>query len=196
IVKTPSNFDRSIQPEQADSPKLNIPESWAETLSNNMEVYGIEQTELPLVNFSLVVEGGHLLDSFDKNGVANLMTDIMMEGTVNKTPEELEEAIELLGATINMYTGKESITISGNTLVRNFDKTMALVEEILLQPRWDEEELKRIKLMTVNNIKRSAANPNSVANNVSNKLLYGENHIFAYPIPGTEASVASDRKST
>lgn len=191
IVKTASNFDRSKQPEQGASPKLSIPESWTTILSNNMEVYGIEQTELPLVNFSLVIEGGHLLDSFDKNGVANLMTDIMMEGTVNKTPEELEEAIELLGASIHMYTGRESITISGNTLVRNFDKTMDLVEEILLQPRWDEAELKRIKLMTINNIKRSAANPNSVANNVSNKLLYGENHIFAYPIPGTEASVAS-----
>lgn len=191
IAKTPSSFDRSVQPQTGESPKLSIPKTWTADLSNDMKVYGIEQTELPLVNFSLVIEGGHLLDSFDKNGVANLMTDIMMEGTVNKTPEELEEAIELLGASINMYTGQESITISGTTLVRNLDKTMELVEEILLQPRWDEVELKRIKLMTVNSIKRSAANPNVVANNVSNKLLYGEKHIFAYPIMGTVESVES-----
>ena len=111
---------------QGDSPKLNIPDSWSTTLSNNMKVYGIEQNELPLVNFSLVIDGGHLLDSFDKVGVANLMTDIMMEGTANKTPEELEEEIELLGASIRMFTGNESITIIGNTLVRNFDKTMDL----------------------------------------------------------------------
>jgi zinc protease len=189
VVKTPSNFDRSIEPTQGPSPKLNIPASWTADLSNEMKVFGIEQTELPLVNFSLVIDGGHLLDSFDKIGVANLMTDIMMEGTATKTPQELEEAIELLGASIRMFTGDEAITISGNTLVRNFDKTMDLVEEILLQPRWDEEELKRIKLSTINGIKRSAANPNVVANNVMNKVMYGEKHMFAYPTSGTEESV-------
>jgi zinc protease len=191
VVKTPSSFDRSIEPTQGPSPKLNIPTSWTADLSNEMKVYGIEQNELPLVNFSLVIDGGHLLDSFDKIGVANLMTDIMMEGTATKTPQELEEAIELLGASIRMFTGDEAITISGNTLVRNFDKTMDLVEEILLQPRWDEEELKRIKLSTINSIKRSAANPNVVANNVMNKVIYGDKHMFAYPTSGTEESVES-----
>jgi len=90
-----------------------------------------------------------------------------------------------------MLTGRESITISGNTLVRNFDKTIDLVKEILLEPRWDEDELKRIKLSTINGIKRSAANPNTVARNVANKLLYGDKHMFAYPTSGTEASVES-----
>ena len=189
VIKTPSNFDRSIEPGQGVSPKLNIPESWSATTANQMKVLGVEQTELPLVNFSLIIDGGHMLDSFDKNGVANLMTDIMMEGTANRTPQELEEAIELLGASINMRTGNEAITISGNTLVRNFRETMDLVEEILLNPRWDEEELKRIKLSTINSIKRSSANPNVVSRNVRNKVLYGEKHMLAYPISGSVTSV-------
>jgi len=189
VIKSPSNFDRSIEPGQGVSPKLNIPESWSATTANQMKVLGVEQTELPLVNFSLIIDGGHMLDSFDKNGVANLMTDIMMEGTANRTPQELEEAIELLGASINMRTGNEAITISGNTLVRNFRETMDLVEEILLNPRWDEEELKRIKLSTINSIKRSSANPNVVSRNVRNKVLYGEKHMLAYPISGSVTSV-------
>src|SRR5690606_29322198 len=53
IAKTPSSFDRSVQPKIGDAPKLNIPKSWMADLSNGMKVYGIEQTELPLVNFSL-----------------------------------------------------------------------------------------------------------------------------------------------
>lgn len=189
IAKTPSAFDRSVEPEQGPAPQLNIPSSWKAELANGMEVYGIEQNEIPTVNFSLVMEGGHLLDDMSKNGVANLMTDIMMEGTANKTPEELEEEIEMLGASINMYTTRESIVIRGNTLVRNFDKTMDLVKEILLQPRWDEEEFARIKTRTVNDIKRSESNPNAVAGRVFNKLLYGKDHIFAYPTSGTVESV-------
>ncbi len=189
IAKTPSNFDRSIEPAQGEAPALSIPDTWTANLSNGIEVYGIVQNEIPTVNFSLVIEGGHLLDDKNKNGVANLMTDIMMEGTANKTPLELEEEIELLGATINMYTTNESIVIRGNTLVRNFDKTMKLIEEILLEPRWDEEEFARIKTRTINQIKRSQANPNAVAGRVFNKLLYGEDHIFSYPISGTEEAV-------
>ena len=172
VAKTPSNFDRSVEPTQGATPKLSIPISWKSSLSNGMKVYGIEQNEIPTVNFSLVMEGGHLLDNPSKNGVANLITDIMMEGTATKTPQELEEEIELLGASINMYTSKESITIRGNTLVRNFDKTMKLVEEILLQPRWDEEEFALIKTKTINQIKRSEANPNAVAGSVYSKILY------------------------
>nr|WP_232729182.1 pitrilysin family protein [Ulvibacter sp. MAR_2010_11] len=189
IAKTPSNFDRTVEPDQGEAPQLSIPDTWTAKLANGIEVYGIEQNEIPTVNFSLVIEGGHLLDDKAKNGVANLMTDIMMEGTANKTPEMLEEEIELLGASINMYTTNESIVIRGNTLTRNFDKTMKLIEEILLEPRWDEEEFARIKTKTINEIKRSEANPNAVAGRVYNKLLYGEDHIFSYPISGTEASV-------
>ena len=187
--KSPTTFDRDTPPAIGETPKLKIPDSWKAELDDKMEVYGIEQTELPLVNFSLVIEGGHLLDDLSKNGVANLMTDIMMEGTANKTPEELEEEIDLLGASINMYTTDESIVIRGNTLKRNFDKTMALVQEILLQPRWDEEEFARIKTSTINGIQRSDANPNAIADRVYNKVLYGENHPFAYPTSGTVESV-------
>ena len=189
VVKTPTTFDRSVAPDQGETPKLNIPESWTATLKNGMKVYGIEQNEVPIVNFSLVIDGGHLLDDINKNGVANLMTDIMMEGTATKTPEELEEAIEILGASINMYTTNESIVIRGNTLVRNFPETMDLVAEILLEPRWDEEEFALIKTSTINGITRANANPNQVAQKVYNKALYGENHIFSYPTSGTIESV-------
>ncbi|SNR99393.1 M16 family metallopeptidase [Dokdonia pacifica] len=189
VVKTPSNFDRSVEPAQGPAPALNIPDSWTAELGNGMKVYGIEQNEIPTVNFNLVIEGGHLLDSKDKNGVANLMTDIMMEGTATKTPAELEKAIQSLGASINMFTGRESIVIQGNTLTRNFEATMDLIEEILLEPRWDEEEFGRIKIATINGIKRSSANPNVIANRIYTKTLYGEDHIFSYPSSGTEASV-------
>ncbi|MCZ6522148.1 MAG: pitrilysin family protein [Bacteroidetes bacterium] len=191
IQRTPSKIDRSIEPEQGTVPELRIPESWKAELSNGLQVHGIEHAELPLVRFNLVIKAGHLMDTKEKVGVANLMTDIMMEGTVNKTPEELEEEIDLLGANISMFTGNQSITIRVNTLSRNFDKTLNLIEEILLEPRWDEEEFDRIKTMTLNTIKRQGANPNIIASTAYNRLLYGEDHMLGHRIIGTEESVES-----
>ncbi len=199
IAQTPSSFDRSIEPAKGPAPELHIPQQWTATLDNGMQVYGIEYTELPLAQISLVIKGGHYMDDISKNGIANLITDIMMEGTANKTPEELEEAIDLLGADINMYTTNSTITITANCLSRNYEATMALIEEILLQPRWDEEEFDLIKTKTINTIKRQAGQPNAVARKAYYKLLYGEDHILGYPAIGSidevEAITLDDLKA-
>jgi zinc protease len=121
--------------------------------------------------------------------VANLISDLMMEGTKNKTPIELEEAIDDLGASINMYTGRESISIYVTCLAFKFADVYQLVEEILLEPRWDEKEFERIKRETLETIHRDKANPSATSYNVFNKLVYGEKHIFGYPTIGTQKSV-------
>ncbi len=96
----------------------------------------------------------------------------MMEGTQHKTPLELEEAIDELGANISMFTGRESIVIRANGLKSRVREIYSLVEEILLEPRWDEAEFARIKDETVETINRSKVNPGAIASNVFNKLVY------------------------
>lgn len=190
FVKTPTAFDRTIEPEFGEAPLLNPPTIWNTSLSNGMSVYGIEANELPLVNFSIRIAGGKMLETVEKMGVTNLLTDLMMEGTKNKTPEELEDAIGQLGANVNMYTSDESITISANCLSRNYEATMALVQEILLEPRWDATEFERLKSASLTRIRQRDANPNSIASMVMNKKLYG-NTVMGTPISGTTESVES-----
>lgn len=187
--KLPSSFDRSVEPPKGPAPTIVIPKTWTHTLKNGLRVYGIEQNELPLVQFALTLKGGLMLDDPNKVGVANLMTDIMMEGTKNKTPLELEEAIEALGASINMSTGTESIVIQANTLAAKLEPTYALFEEILLEPRWDEKEFARLKQETLETINRNNVNPAVIASNVYSKLLYGPGHILSYSRLGVPASV-------
>ncbi len=189
--KTPSSFDRSVEPTYGKSPELNIPQVWKRELDSGIKVFGIENTEVPLVQFEMQIEGGLLLESKDKVGVSNLLANLMTKGTKNKTPEELENAIESLGARINAYATDDSVIISGTTLSKHFDATMALVSEILLEPRWDEKEFDLLKQSTISNIQRSKANPNSISANEFAKLLYGDNNILAYNNSGTEASVES-----
>jgi len=115
---------------------------------------------------------------------------MLMQGTATKTPIELEEAIDALGSSIRMYTTKETIGVEVTTLKRNFEATLALVDEILFEPRWDETEFERVKRETAEAIKKKAAEPSSIASKVFNKLLYG-NHILANETAGTVETVAS-----
>jgi zinc protease len=189
VEPIPSSFDRSQQPPIGPDPEISLPSIWEDELSNGIAIYGIEHTELPLVQFSLTIEGGQLLDEKAKAGVANLITDMMMEGTANKTPIELEEAIDELGANIRMYTGREAITLSVNCLSSKLNEVYDLVEEILLEPRWDEKEFGRVKKQTIETINRGKVQPAYVAMNVFNKLIYGDEHIFSTPTLGTVESV-------
>ena len=135
-----------------------------------MKILGIEHRELPLVRFSLTIKGGLQLDNPEKVGAANLISDLMMEGTKSKTPVELEETIEELGASISMYTTTESIVLTANCLESKFEEVYKIAEEILLEPRWDEKEFARLKEETIERINRNAANPSVIASQVFNKL--------------------------
>jgi zinc protease len=189
VEPLPTSFDRSQEPPIGPDPEITVPAVWKDDLSNGLKLYGIEHTELPLVQFSIVIRGGQLLDSLERPGVANLITDMLMEGTQNKTPVELEEAIDVLGAGINMYTGRESITVMVNCLSSKLDEVVALVEEILLEPRWDEKEFARVKTQTIETINQSKVRPTGMAQMVFSKLLHGDSHIFSIPVMGTEDSV-------
>ena len=186
--KTPSKYDRS-EPKFGDLPKFKMPSIWTAELENGMSLYGIENNEIPLVQFDITIPGGHLLDQKDKAGIASLFSSLMMEGTATKTPAELEEAIGLLGASISMYSSNEDFHITGSCLTKNFEETIALVKEIVLEPRWDEKEFVRLKQALETGLKGREANPNAIASLAYNKLLYGEGHPFAVPGSGTLQSV-------
>tara|TARA_R110001632_G_scaffold18712_21_gene57724 strand:- start:3100 stop:5931 length:2832 start_codon:yes stop_codon:yes gene_type:complete len=187
--KTPSNFDRSIEPNYGPSPVAKVPTVWESNLENGLKVYGIQSDEVPLVQFNLVIEGGQLLESMDKLGVANLTADLLEKGTKNKTVSELEDALAQLGASVNISARKESIRVSGTTLAKNYTATLALAKEMLLEPRWDETEFELLKKRAVNNLRQQEASPRSVAANAYNELIYGKDNIRSKNVIGTITSV-------
>jgi zinc protease len=190
-VRTPSTFDRTQEPPSGPAPDVASPNIWEGELSNGLKIYGIENSEVPLVSFNIVLEGGMMLDKMEKVGVANMVARLMTQGTKNRTPEELESTIQQLGASIRIRGGKENISISGNTLARNYFKTLDLVQEMLLEPRWDQKEFQLIKQSVISSIRQQEANPNAVANNAYNLLLYGKDNILSQNILGSEKSVSA-----
>ncbi|MCJ8318796.1 MAG: insulinase family protein [Colwellia sp.] len=188
-TRTPSKFDRTEEPAYGKEPVIEAPKVWQSKLKNNIKLYGIESSEVPLVQLEMKIAGGMLFDSPAKVGIANLVAKLMNKGTKNKTPQQLEEAIKQLGASIHISANREGIKITASSLARNYQQTMALVTEMLLQPRWDEVEFDLAKKGTLSNIKQQQVNPNSVAFNQFNKLLYGNEHLLANSIIGSEKSV-------
>ncbi len=178
ITDAAGSFDRSVEPAFGEPPALSAPVVRGDTLINGVKVFAIEDRELPIVQFEIRLRGGHLLDDPARPGVANLLARTMTEGTASKTPDELEQAIDLLGANVTVTSDAESFVIRGTTLARNYVPTMNLVGEILLEPRWDEERFALAKQAVRNTLRQRSANPNALANDVFRKLVYGD-HVLA-----------------
>ncbi len=191
VQPPPSSFDRSVEPTIGPDPLLTLPAVWTSKLANNIESFGITHNELPLIQFRISLKGGMLLDEPGKIGTAALLADMLTEGTANKTPVELEEAIDNLGANITVYGGRDQITLAANCLVSKLDEVFALAHEILFEPRWDEKEFARLKDETIESIKRREADPSSVASSVFSKLVYGPESKLALSTSGTQESVQS-----
>ena len=190
VEKTPTTYDRS-EPSLGKLPLLQVPEVWRSSLSNGIKLYGIENNELPLIQFSMRINGGQSLDKTDKEGTALMLGAMLKEGTSSKTPAELEEAIDLLGSSISVSAGLEAMYISGNTLAKNFDETIALVTEMLTEPRWDEQAFGIVKNRRLNTIKQRKTSAQSIAFNALAKQLYGQGHPASTPIGGIESTVKS-----
>ena len=189
FVKTPSQIDRTKEPPAGKEPVVNIPEVWRAELKNGIRVYGIENTELPLVSMSILIQGGVMLDDINLPGVSGMVAGVLPQGTKNKTPEELEEEIKLLGSNISVSAGREEISMSTSMLSRNFEKTFLLLKEILLEPRWDTTEFSIARNRAKNTILQEEAQPRSVAGLALNKLVYGSSHILGYNTRGTKESI-------
>ncbi len=186
--KTVTEFDRS-EPPLTELPKLSVPMIWKSQTTNGIRAYGIERNELPIVNFNLRIDGGQSLDNKDKLGTAFLLAQSMMEGTANKTPQQLEEAIGLLGANLRVRADKESILISGSCLSKNFESTMTLLKEVLLSPRFDQKEFDRLKATRLTRIQQVKGDGRQIARNAYMKLIYGEQHVLGMPTGGTKNTV-------
>ena len=189
IQKTVSSIDRTTEPPAGPEPEVKVPEVWNARLSNGIKVYGIQNKELPLAEISIIIDGGILQDNIDLPGVATLTANILPQGTKNKTPEDLEEETELLGSYINVRASREEISMNASMLSRNFGKTVAIMKEILLEPRWDSTEFEIALTNTKNYIIQAQVQPRAVASQAFYKLVYGTDHIFGYDTRGTQESV-------
>ncbi|MEL7487160.1 MAG: pitrilysin family protein, partial [Pseudomonadota bacterium] len=183
--RTPSSFDRTVEPPYGAPYDLPTPEIWRSALDNGVEVIGVENNETPLVAFSLVISAGRDRGDAAKPAVASLTGEMLQKGTAKKSVAELEDAIKSLGSSISIGAGQFGVYVSGETLSRNFDATIALVEEMLLEPRWDAEEFALLKRARLNQIDQDAGEPRAISSREAAKLLYPDDHVFSYRPSGT-----------
>jgi len=180
----PESFDRSLRPEPPPNPLVTMPDYWRQDMDNGIQVIGTANAEVPLVSMRLDFDGGHLLESPDKYGVASLTAQMMNEGTENYSAEEFENELDKLGSRISVSSGNDSFTITLQSLLRNVDPTLALLEERLFGLNFIQDDLDRLRQQQIESLEASKEEPSGIAGIVYPKLIYGEDHAYSVSSAG------------
>jgi zinc protease len=188
--KAKDTFDRTKRPAQGANPVIKLPEFWKENYGNGLRVIGTEDNDLPIVSMVLSIPAGHSVETANKAGLASIMAELMNESTEKYTSEEITAELEKLGSSISISADREDISINVFSLKKNYLRTLELLEQKLMHPKFNAEEFETVKSQTIAGIENSATRAASIASNVFSKMLYG-NHIFGIPVSGTKESVAS-----
>ncbi len=180
-----ATLDRSTRPAPPANPLVTMPAFWEQSLDNGIDFIGTEQSEVPLVSLRLVFEGGHRLEDPEQYGLAQLTADMMNEGTENYSAEQFEKELDKLGSVIGVGAGNESFSINVQSLERNLDATLALLEERLFRSKFTQEDLDRIKQQSIESLESEKEDPAAIASNVYRRLIYGDDHAFSVSSVGT-----------
>lgn len=192
-VKAKDNFDRSKMPGNGPNPVVKVPDFWKRELEGGVQVIGAKSDEIPVVTYLMEFKGGHMLesDNLSKAGLANMFANMLEEDSKNYTAEEFSVALDKLGSSINISASLDGINVTVRSLSKNIDQTIALLEDRLLNPTFDEQAFERNKKRTIENLKNANVRGNYVASRVYDYVLFGKENVLGWSASGTEETVGN-----
>src|SRR3954467_8598586 len=107
--------DRTKPPELGPPPRVSLPPIITRELPNGLKLMIVEQHELPLADFVLVLGSGGTADPAGKGGVANLTAQMLREGTTTRKSLDIADQTSFLGISLFPQASWESISLSLHT---------------------------------------------------------------------------------
>lgn len=148
----------------------------------------VENHQIPFVALEIRFKGGAALDAPGKRGAINLMTGLLEEGAGDYSDREFAAARDALAASFNFEVYNDSLGISARFLTENRDQALDLLRDVLINPRFDEAALDRVRNQVLASIKSDQTDPDSIASQTFNELAFSD-HPYATPREGTMETV-------
>ena len=183
--------DRTKPPELGPPPRVSLPPIVTRELPNGLKLMIVEQHELPLADFVLVVGSGGTADPTGKGGVANLTAQMLREGTTTRKSLDIADQTSFVGISLFPQASWESSTLSLHTPTAQLDSALALFSDVALHPTFPANEFDRIKKNRLTELLQLRDQGPAIANIAFPAIVYGNTHPYGAPLIGTETSVTA-----
>lgn len=182
--------DRSRPPEPGEVRPFDFPEARSFRLENGLHVRIARLGRLPVVTARLVLDGGESAVPAGQAGLATLTVNSLEGGTAARSGPQLAEALERLGASLELSAGWDAASVGVTCLAGRLEEALELLAEIVLEPAFPEVEVTRYRDQQLGAIEQRRKDPRALANDMAAGFFYAANVPYARPVLGTQESVA------
>jgi zinc protease len=181
-------LDRSKPPKGKPPKDVHFPDYFDTLLANGVNVLVIENNKIPAVSVRLVFKNAGSYYDNGKYGLASLTADLLTKGTKNRTATQIAEEIDFIGGSLTSGSDWDGSYVSLSCLRKHLDKGIDILSDVVLNPVFGEDEIKRAKEQRLSSILQGKDDANNLTDKMFNKVLFGDNP-YGSPSEGTEASV-------
>jgi len=161
-------------------------------LRNGLECDTVEYHSLPIVHLQLVVRNaGSASDPEDRPGLAAFVGDMLKEGTRGHDSVQLAEAIEFLGASLDVHTSADATIIAASVLREHLETLLALLGELVVEPVFPAVEVDRLRRREMDRLTQSLEEPSWLSRRAFYARVYGH-----HPYSRVDTTVASLQRLT
>lgn len=196
----PQTNPRETQPAVGAPKAFAFPKPSEFKLSNGVNVFYWQKSDLPLITLSLRLGRGASSDDPAKSGLAELTADMVDEGAGTRDAAAFSDALDQLGASLNTGADQRGTTVSLTSLAQKFEPALGLMADAVIRPKLAKPDWDRIKGLHLEGLAQEDDDPGTVATKVANREYFGAAHPYSRSINGTPATVGKltldDIKST
>ncbi len=182
-------LDRTKPPTLGDPDALALPPVVTRELPNGMKLVVVEQHELPVADFILLVGTGGEADPMAKPGVASLTATLLDEGTATRDALAIADQEAYLGVSLETRSGWDASRLELHTPTAQLDSALALFADVALNPTFPQREFDRLRQERLTALVQLKDRAPAIADRAYASVLYGRGHPYGRPLSGTEASV-------
>jgi zinc protease len=149
----------------------------------------VEETKaLPIVAVVIAARTGSASDPHGKEGLATLATELARRGAGGRPRAAIDDALDAVGASLDVDVEPDSVRLAGQVLVRNLDPFLDIVADILQAPDFSEVELARTRDELLAHMEEARNDDRSLCGRFFDRQLFGD-HPYGHPPEGTAKSL-------
>ncbi len=126
----------------------------------------------------------------DQSGIAHFVEHMLFKGTATRSAEDIAQVIDSIGGQLDAFTAKEYASYYIKVLDEHLPLAVDLLSDIVMNPRFDEDELEREKKVILEEIKMVEDTPDDLVHELFTQHFW-EGHPLGRPILGTKETVES-----
>lgn len=168
--------------------RVTLPKAQEATLPNGLRMILLESHRVPTFSMQMVVMSGGLSDPADYHGLSSFTAALLREGTATRKSKDIAEQTDTIGATLVAGSGLSSFTTNVTTsgLVENLDQALELFADVILNPKFPQEEVDKYKTRQLQQLQFQRSIPQFLAAERFQRAIYGD-HPAGMVAPPTDS---------